>query len=143
MWKGIIAGWVFILGMIVIFGDRNLSNAICTGIGACLGVVIFTIPVWVPIVLFNKNKRKNAKEKMVEIVDQPIYGMELASCQVYGYVSYPEPKIKPQDKPVQHEDPWVVRNIGPIVFFIAATIIIALGLGDMFSQLFYDMSNPY
>lgn len=67
MLQGVIAGWIFILFMAALFTDENLRHAIPTAFGAFLAVVIVTIPIWVPIVLPNKHKRKRTKKQVVEI----------------------------------------------------------------------------
>ena len=63
MLQGIIAGWIFILFMAASFGDETLRLVIPTVFGAFLAAVIVTIPIWIPIVLYNKHKRV----QMVEI----------------------------------------------------------------------------
>lgn len=67
MLQGIIAGWIFILFMAALFADDNLRHVIPTAFGAFLAVVVVTIPIWVPIVLPNKNNRKKTKKQVVEI----------------------------------------------------------------------------
>jgi hypothetical protein len=64
--QGLIAGWIFILFMAALFADANLRHAIPTAFGTFLAVVVVTIPILAPIVLYNKHKRKKTK-KLVEI----------------------------------------------------------------------------
>ena len=63
MLQGLIAGWLFILSMAVLFGDETLRYVIPTVLGAFLAVVVVTIPIWIPVALYNKHKRV----QMVEI----------------------------------------------------------------------------
>ena len=63
MLQGIIAGWIFILFMAASFGDETFRLVIPTVFGAFLAAVIVTIPIWIPVVLYNKHKRV----QMVEI----------------------------------------------------------------------------
>ena len=65
--QGLIAGWIFILSMAVLFGDETLRHVIPTVLGAYLAAVIVTIPIWIPIVLYIKHKRVKTKKQMVEI----------------------------------------------------------------------------
>ena len=67
MLQGIIAGWIFILFMAALFVDENLRHALPTAFGAFLAVVIVAIPIWVPIVMPNKQKRKRTKKQVFEI----------------------------------------------------------------------------
>ena len=67
MLQGIIAGWVFILFMAVLFVDENLRHAIPSAFGVFLIVVVVTILVWVPIVLDNKYKREKTKKQVVKV----------------------------------------------------------------------------
>ena len=67
MLQGIIAGWIFILFMAVLFVDENLRHAIPTAFGVFLAVVVVTIPILVPIVLDNKHKREKIEKQVVEI----------------------------------------------------------------------------
>ena len=67
MLQGLIAGWLFILSMAVLFGDETLRYVIPTVLGAFLAVVVVTIPIWIPVVLYNKHKRVKTKKQMVEI----------------------------------------------------------------------------
>ena len=65
MLQGIIAGWIFILFMAVLFVDENFRHAIPIGFGVFLAVVVVTIPILVPIVLDNKHKREKTKKQQV------------------------------------------------------------------------------
>jgi len=65
--QGLIAGWIFILFMGTLFGDETLRLVIPTVFGAFLAAVIVTIPIWIPIVLYNKHKRIKTNKQMVEI----------------------------------------------------------------------------
>ena len=67
MLQGIIAGWVFILFMAVLFVDENLRHAIPSAFGVFLIVVVVTILVWVPIILDNKYKREKTKKQVVKV----------------------------------------------------------------------------
>ena len=67
MLQGIIAGWVFILFMAVLFVDENLRHAIPSAFGVFLIVVVVTILVWVPIVLDNKYKKEKTKKQVVKV----------------------------------------------------------------------------
>jgi membrane protein YdbS with pleckstrin-like domain len=67
MLQGIIAGWIFILFMAVLFVDENLRHAISASFGVLLAVVVIIIPILVPIVLDNKHKREKIKKQVVEI----------------------------------------------------------------------------
>ena len=67
MLQGIIAGWIFILFMAVLFVDENLRHAISASFGVLLAVVVIIIPILVPIVLDNKHKREKTKKQVVEI----------------------------------------------------------------------------
>jgi hypothetical protein len=67
MMQGLIAGWIFILFMGTLFGDETLRLVIPSVFGAFLAAVIVTIPIWIPIVLYNKHKRVKTKKQMVEI----------------------------------------------------------------------------
>jgi len=65
--QGLIAGWIFILFMAVLFADANLRHAIPTALGAFLAVALVSIPICVPILLYTKKKRVKTKRQMVEI----------------------------------------------------------------------------
>jgi len=67
MIQGLITGWIFILFMAVLLGDETLRLVIPSVFGAFLAAVIVTIPIWMPIVLYNKHKRVKTKKQMVEI----------------------------------------------------------------------------
>jgi len=67
MIQGLITGWIFILFMAVLLGDETLRLVIPSVFGAFLAAVILTIPIWMPIVLYNKHKRVKTKKQMVEI----------------------------------------------------------------------------
>ena len=67
MMQGLIAGWIFILFMAVLLGDETLRLVIPSVLGAFLAAVIVTIPIWMPIVLYNKHKRVKTKKQIVEI----------------------------------------------------------------------------
>ena len=66
MIQGLITGWIFILFMAALLGDETLRLVIPSVFGAFLAAVIVTIPIWMPIVLYNKHKRVKTK-KQVEI----------------------------------------------------------------------------
>ncbi|MFZ0484276.1 MAG: hypothetical protein WAL93_12880, partial [Desulfobacterales bacterium] len=63
MMQGLIAGWLFILSMAVLFGDETLRYVIPAVLGAFVAVVIVTIPIWIPIVLYNKHKSIKTKKQ--------------------------------------------------------------------------------
>ena len=67
MLQGIIAGWIFILSMAALFGDETLRYVIPTVLAGFLAAVIVTIPIWIPIVLYNKHKSVKTKKQIVEI----------------------------------------------------------------------------
>ena len=67
MMQGLIAGWIFILCMGALFGDETLRYVIPTVLATFLAAGIVTIPIWMPIVLYNKHKRVKTKKQMVEI----------------------------------------------------------------------------
>jgi FtsH-binding integral membrane protein len=67
MMQGLIAVWIFILCMGALFGDETLRYVIPTVLAAFLAAGIVTIPIWMPIVLYNKHKRVKTKKQMVEI----------------------------------------------------------------------------
>jgi|GEM_PF-877292 len=67
MLQGLIAGWIFILFVAVLFTDGNFRNAIPTAFGDFLAAVVVTLPIWVSIVLYNKHKMKKIKKQMVKI----------------------------------------------------------------------------
>ena len=65
--QGLIAGWIFILFMVILFVNENLRHVIPAAFGVFGAVVVVTIPIWVPMVLDNKHKRKKTKKQLVEI----------------------------------------------------------------------------
>ena len=65
MMQGLIAGWILILSMAILFADENLHHAMPVALGAFLAVAVVSIPMCVPLMLFNKHKMK--KKQMVEI----------------------------------------------------------------------------
>lgn len=67
MLQGILAGWILILFMAALFVDENLRHAIPTAFGVFLSAVVFTSPIWVPIILDNKHKKEKTKKQVVEI----------------------------------------------------------------------------
>ena len=67
MLQGIIAGWIFILSIATLFVNENLRHTIPTAFVVFLSVVVVTMPILVPIVLDNKNKREKTKKQVVEI----------------------------------------------------------------------------
>lgn len=67
MLQGLIAGWILILSMIALFADETLRHVIPTVLGAFLAIVILTLPIWIPIVLYNKHKKVKIKKQTVEI----------------------------------------------------------------------------
>jgi len=62
MLQGLIAGWIFILITIALFVDGNLRHAMPAVFGDMLAAAVVTIPIWVPIVLYNA-KYKGEKNK--------------------------------------------------------------------------------
>lgn len=62
MLQGLIAGWIFILITIALFVDGNLRHAMPAAFGDMLAAAVVTIPIWVPIVLYNA-KYKGEKNK--------------------------------------------------------------------------------
>lgn len=52
MLQGLIAGWIFILTTVVLFVVGNLRYAM-PAFGGVLAAAVVTIPIWVPIVLYN------------------------------------------------------------------------------------------
>ena len=65
--QGLIAGWIFILFMVILFVNESLRHVIPAAFGVFGAVVVVTIPIWVPMVLDNKHKRKKTKKQLVEI----------------------------------------------------------------------------
>ena len=65
--QGLIAGWIFILFMVALFVNENLRHVIPAAFGVFGAVVVVTIPIWVPMLLDNKHKRKKTKKQLVEI----------------------------------------------------------------------------
>lgn len=61
MLQGLITGWIFILSLAALFADENLRHVIPFVFGAILAVVVVSIPIWVPIVVYNKHKAKRQK----------------------------------------------------------------------------------
>jgi hypothetical protein len=49
-----------------LYANENLHHVIPTVFGVFLAVAVFTIPIWVPILLYNNHKRAKTK-KQVEI----------------------------------------------------------------------------
>jgi hypothetical protein len=66
MMQGLIAGWIFLLSIAALYANETLRHIIPTVYGVFLAVVIFTIPILVPILLYNNHKRIKTK-KQVEI----------------------------------------------------------------------------
>ena len=66
MMQGLITGWIFLLSIAALYANENLHHVIPTVFGVFLAVVVFTIPILVPILLYNKHKRVKTK-KQVEI----------------------------------------------------------------------------
>ena len=66
MMQGLIAGWIFLSSMTALYANENLRHVIPTVFGVFLAVVVFTTPILVPILLYNKHKRVT-KKKQVEI----------------------------------------------------------------------------
>lgn len=66
MLRGLITGWIFFLSIAALYVNENLHHVIPTVFGAFLAVIVFTTPIWISIVLFNKHKRVKTK-KQVEI----------------------------------------------------------------------------
>jgi hypothetical protein len=66
MMQGLIAGWIFLLSVAALYANENLRHVLPTVYGVFLAVVVFTIPILVPILLYNNHKRVKAK-KQVEI----------------------------------------------------------------------------
>ena len=67
MLQGILAGWILILFMAALFVDENLRHEIPTVFGVFLAVVVFTLPIWISMVLDNKHKREKPNKQVVEI----------------------------------------------------------------------------
>ena len=67
MLQGLMAGWIFILLMTVLFFDENLFHAIPNVLNGFLTVVVVTMPIWVSIVLYITHKENKAKKQAVEI----------------------------------------------------------------------------
>ena len=66
MMQGLITGWIFLLSMAALYANENLRHVIPTVFGVFLAVAVFTIPILVPILLYNNHKRVKTK-KQVEI----------------------------------------------------------------------------
>jgi hypothetical protein len=66
MMQGLITGWIFILSIAALYTNENLRHIVPTVFGAFLAVVVFTIPILVPIFLYKKHKRVKTK-KQIEI----------------------------------------------------------------------------
>ena len=67
MLQGLIAGSIFLLSMSALYANENFRHIIPTVFGVFLAVVVITIPMLVPILLYNKHKRIKTKKQMVEI----------------------------------------------------------------------------
>ena len=63
--QGLITGWIFLLSIAALYANENLRHVIPTVFGAFLAAVIVTMPIWIPIVLYNKHKRVKTKKQMV------------------------------------------------------------------------------
>ena len=66
MMQGLITGWILLLSMAALYANENLRHVIPTVFGVFLAVAVFTIPIWVPLLLYNNHKRVKIK-KQVEI----------------------------------------------------------------------------
>ena len=66
MMQGLMTVLVFLISMIALYANENLSHVIPTVLGVFFAVVVFTMPILVPILLYNKHKRVKTK-KQVEI----------------------------------------------------------------------------
>jgi hypothetical protein len=66
MMQGLITGWIFLLSLAALYTNENLRHVIPTVFGVLLAVAVFTIPIWVPLLLYNNHKRVKIK-KQVEI----------------------------------------------------------------------------
>jgi len=66
MMQGLITGWIFLLSIAALYTNENLRHVIPTVFGVILAVVVFTIPILAPVLLYNNHKRVKAK-KQVEI----------------------------------------------------------------------------
>jgi hypothetical protein len=66
MMQGLIAGWIFLLSIAALYANENLRHIIPTVYGVFLAVAVFTIPILLPILLYNNHKRIKTK-KQVEI----------------------------------------------------------------------------
>jgi Kef-type K+ transport system membrane component KefB len=67
MVQGIMAGWILILIMAVLYTTENLRHAILAVFGAFLALAIVAIPIWLPMVLSYYHKREKTKKQVVEI----------------------------------------------------------------------------
>lgn len=65
MLQGLIAGWIFMLFMAVLFCDENLRHALPDAFSDFLAIVVVTLPIWLPILMFNTYKRKKSKNQVV------------------------------------------------------------------------------
>ena len=61
------AGWIFILIMLTLYADENLRHTIPAVFCAFLAIVAVSIPIWLPKVLSNYQKREKTKKQMAEI----------------------------------------------------------------------------
>ena len=67
MLQGLIAGWIFILFMAVLFCDEKLRHAIPNTISDFLAAVVVTLPIWLPLILYSNHKRVKEKKHVVEV----------------------------------------------------------------------------
>ncbi|MGA8181147.1 MAG: hypothetical protein WB792_13885 [Desulfobacterales bacterium] len=67
MAQGIMAGWIFIVIVAVLYTDENLRHAIPSVLGAFLALVVVAIPIWLPMVLSYYHKREKTKKQVVEM----------------------------------------------------------------------------
>jgi hypothetical protein len=67
MVQGIMAAWIFILITATIYADENVRHAIPEVFGVILVFAVVAIPIWLPKVLSNYQKREETKEKVAEI----------------------------------------------------------------------------
>ena len=65
MLQGLIAGWIFILFMAALFADENLRHTIPAALSVFLAAVVVSMPIWAPIVLDKKHKRKETMKQVV------------------------------------------------------------------------------
>ena len=67
MVQGIMAGWIFILIMATMYADENVRHAMPAVFGVFLVFAVVAIPIWLPKVWSNWQKREKTKEKVAEI----------------------------------------------------------------------------